>query len=54
VKEMSAILEYVMNQVVHDMDVVFSREYGALPAGAGSPDSSGQRETEKFRSEGGE
>jgi ABC-type uncharacterized transport system auxiliary subunit len=28
VKEMSSIMEFIMNQVVHDMDVVLSREYG--------------------------
>ena len=29
VREMSAILEFIMDQAVHDMDAVFSREYGA-------------------------
>ncbi len=54
VREMSAILEFVMNQAVHDIDVVFSHAYGAAGGSAGNPDSSRQREIDKFRGEGGE
>jgi ABC-type uncharacterized transport system auxiliary subunit len=54
VREMSAILEFIMNQAVHDMDAVFSREYGARSGGAGIADSTRQKEIDKFRGEGGE
>lgn len=41
IKEMSAILEYILNQLTHDLDVVLAREYGLstkreIPAGADS------------------
>lgn len=55
VREMSEILEFIMDQAVHDMDAVLFREYGA--AGGNSTagaDSSRQKEIEKFRGEGGE
>jgi ABC-type uncharacterized transport system auxiliary subunit len=54
VREMSAILEFAMNQAVHDMDGVFSREYGTPVGPSQVADSSRQREINKFRGEGGE
>jgi ABC-type uncharacterized transport system auxiliary subunit len=54
VREMSAILEFIINQAIHDMDAVFAREYGASGGNATSADSSRIKEIEKFRGEGGE
>jgi ABC-type uncharacterized transport system auxiliary subunit len=54
VREMSAILEFIMDQAVHDIDGVFSREYGAAGGSSTGADSSRQKEIEKFRGEGGE
>jgi len=54
VREMSAILEFVMNQSVHDMDAVFSHEYGTPVGPSQAADSTRQREINKFRGEGGE
>jgi hypothetical protein len=54
VREMSAILEFIINQAIHDMDAVFNREYGASGTNATSADSSRIKEIEKFRGEGGE
>lgn len=43
VKEMSKIMNYIMNQVAHDLDVTFAREYGVRKDGvqtqAAEPDS---------------
>ena len=41
IKEMSAILEFILNQLTHDLDVVLAREYGIsttreVPVGADS------------------
>jgi ABC-type uncharacterized transport system auxiliary subunit len=45
IKEMSAVVEYIMNQAVRDMDVVFSHETGAAPDTSATarqhPDSTG-------------
>ncbi|MBD3321280.1 MAG: hypothetical protein GF350_09320 [Chitinivibrionales bacterium] len=45
IKEMSAIMEFIMNQAIHDLDVVLAKEYGiATSPRAGKPatgDSSG-------------
>ena len=41
IREMSAIVEYIMNQAVHDMDVVLSREVGISAAPGSGSDSSG-------------
>ena len=54
VREMSSILEFIINQAIHDMDAVFTREYGASGSNATSADSSRIKEIEKFRGEGGE
>jgi ABC-type uncharacterized transport system auxiliary subunit len=54
VREMSAILEFVINQAVHDMDAVFSHEYGTTTGPPSAADSTRQREINKFRGEGGE
>jgi ABC-type uncharacterized transport system auxiliary subunit len=34
VREMSAIMEYILNQATHDLDVVLAREYGLSEGGA--------------------
>jgi ABC-type uncharacterized transport system auxiliary subunit len=54
VREMSSILEFIVNQAIHDMDAVFTREYGTSGGNATSTDSSRIKEIEKFRGEGGE
>ncbi|HUI92746.1 MAG TPA: ABC-type transport auxiliary lipoprotein family protein [Chitinivibrionales bacterium] len=54
VREMSSLLEFIVNQAVHDLDEVFAREYGASGNNAASADSSRAKEIEKFRGEGGE
>jgi ABC-type uncharacterized transport system auxiliary subunit len=54
VREMSAILEFIMDQAVRDMDVVLNREYGLSGAKSSEADSSRLKEIEKFRGEGGE
>jgi ABC-type uncharacterized transport system auxiliary subunit len=54
VRETSEILEFIMNQAVHDMDAVFSKQYGASAGSSAVADSSRQKEIEKFRGEGGE
>ena len=53
VREMSAILEFIMNQVLQDMDKVFAKETGAPPDTAARPDTAVQRLL-KPRSVGGE
>jgi len=54
VREMSAILEFIMDQAVRDMDVVLNREYGLSGTKSSEADSSRLKEIEKFRGEGGE
>ncbi|MBD3344346.1 MAG: hypothetical protein GF401_04705 [Chitinivibrionales bacterium] len=40
IKEMSAIMEYIMNQAIHDIDVILAKEFGIS-----SPTSSGTSES---------
>ena len=54
VREMSAILEFIMDQAIRDMDVVLNKEYGLSGAKSSEADSSRLKEIEKFRGEGGE
>jgi ABC-type uncharacterized transport system auxiliary subunit len=54
VRELSGILEFIMNQAIHDMDQVFSKENGLSQGNTAGADSSRIREIEKFKGEGGE
>jgi ABC-type uncharacterized transport system auxiliary subunit len=54
VREMSAILEFIMDQAIRDMDIVLNKEYGLSGTKSSEADSSRLREIEKFRGEGGE
>jgi ABC-type uncharacterized transport system auxiliary subunit len=54
VREMSSLLEFIVNQAIHDMDAVLAREYGATGGNTAGADSSRAKEIEKFRGEGGE
>jgi ABC-type uncharacterized transport system auxiliary subunit len=54
VREMSAILEFIINQTLRDMDVIFTKEYGSSAVKAAEADTGRIKEIEKFRGEGGE
>jgi ABC-type uncharacterized transport system auxiliary subunit len=54
VRELSGILEFIMNQAIHDMDQVFSKENGLSGNPSADADSSRLKEIEKFKGEGGE
>jgi ABC-type uncharacterized transport system auxiliary subunit len=54
VREMSAILEFIMNQALHDLDQVLSREYGRTTNASEAADSTRIQEIQRFRGEGGE
>jgi ABC-type uncharacterized transport system auxiliary subunit len=53
VQELSAILEFIMNQAMRDMSVIFTREAGVSPGPTGA-DTARLKEIESFRSSGGE
>lgn len=38
IREMSSIMEFIMNQVTHDLDLTLNREYGMTDGAAGSGD----------------
>jgi len=54
VQELSAILEFIMNQAIRDITVIFAREAGVSPGTAAGADTARLKEIEKFRSDGGE
>jgi hypothetical protein len=54
VQELSAILEFIINQAGRDMNVVFAREAGMSPIPASGSDTARLKEIETFRSSGGE
>jgi ABC-type uncharacterized transport system auxiliary subunit len=54
VQELSAILEFIMDQAIRDMNVVLAREVGVSPGPAAGADTARLKEIEKFRSSGGE
>jgi ABC-type uncharacterized transport system auxiliary subunit len=54
VRELSGILEFIMNQAIHDLDQVLSKENGPSESSSAGVDSSRIREIEKFKGEGGE
>ncbi len=54
VQELSAILEFIMNQALRDVDGIFKKEAGIPSNPIFSPDSARLKEIEKFRSNGGE
>ncbi len=54
VQELSAILEFIMNQAMRDMNVVFAREAGVSSTPATGADTARLKEIETFRSSGGE
>ena len=54
VQELSAILEFIINQAGRDMNVVFAREAGLPPIPASGSDTARLKEIETFRSSGGE
>lgn len=53
VQELSAILEFIMDQAIRDMSAVFAHEAGVSP-GPATADTARLKEIEKFRSSGGE
>jgi ABC-type uncharacterized transport system auxiliary subunit len=54
VQELSAILEFIMNQAIRDINLVFAKESGVSPGISPSADTARLKEIESFRSSGGE
>ena len=54
VKEMSVILEFIVNQAIHDLDIIFAKEYGLTSNNKNLADSLKLQEIEEFRKQGGE
>jgi len=54
VQELSAILEFIMNQAMRDLSVIFAKEAGVSPGPAAGADTARLKEIETFRSSGGE
>ena len=54
VRELSVILEFIMNQTIRDIDVVLSKEYGQPVIQPAVSDSLAKSEIAKFKKDGGE
>ena len=54
VQELSAILEFILNQSMRDMNAIFAKETGVSPGPATNTDTVRMKEIENFRSTGGE